>query len=390
MYTHLFSTDINYSLVCVFFLLENLEEALLEIESKGSIITDVLNRLKTDGIIATREYLTEQVTKWKRAKVKFAVAGQSTAGKSAFINAIRGVKYNDQGYAKEGFGNTTLKIKEYVHPNNKQIIYCDLPGYGTTTITRDTFLKKVNTSEYDMFIIFFTSVPTTDDEWLVKQLREANIPFCFVKTKLDQDIENGKQMGKSKLEVLADIKNTIASATKTMPILKDEQMFIISNRKPYLGDMSKLVNFMQERVTKIKCEAILFSIPAFTADIIESKYQELLRRMPYIILSRAFLYNPLFTSINKIFMDEIRMYFSVFELDTGYATTVPGLKHYFNDAYVRKLIDDLKEKTPWDLQFIPIYSTLKNYKIWKKYLTNLLDELKIDANIMSVHITKTV
>lgn len=186
----------------------------------------------------------EQATKWKRAKVKIAVAGQSAAGKSAFINAIRGVVFTDEGYAKEGFGDTTMNIEEYVHPKNKQIIYCDLPGYGTTTITRETFLEKVIISDYDMFIIFFSTVPTTDDEWLICQLQEAKIPFCFVRTKLDQDIENGKRMGKSEKTVTADIVNTINRATENFPALKDQPKFIISNYKPSIGDMSKLVRFM--------------------------------------------------------------------------------------------------------------------------------------------------
>lgn len=317
------------------------------------------------------------MTKWKRAKVKIAVAGQSAAGKSAFINAIRGVVFTDEGYSKEGFGDTTINIEEYLHPKNKQIIYCDLPGYGTTTVTRDKFLGKVDINKYDMVIIFFATVPTTDDEWLVGQLQEAKIPFCFVRTKLDQDIENGKRMGKSKKTVLNDIKNAIARATRTMPVLKDEQMFIISSHKPYVGDMSKLVNFMQERVSKIKCEAILFSIPAFTEDIIESKYQDLLRRMPYITLFHAFLINPL-VLINSPIMSEIRMYFEVFELDTDYATGVPGLKHYFDNTYVLKLTDDLqKQMTSPGIQWIPFYSRIQVYKICKKFLANLLDELKI-------------
>ncbi|CAC5368937.1 unnamed protein product [Mytilus coruscus] len=362
----------------------------MEVESKGNIINDILNRLKTHGVIATRQYLTEQVTKWKRAKVKIAVAGQSTAGKSAFINAVRGVVYTDEGYAEEGFGNTTLDIRTYVHPKNKQIIYCDLPGYGTSTITRDIFFGKVNITEYDMFLIIFTSVPTTDDEWLVRKLQENKIPVCFVRTKLDQDIENGKQMGKNANTVLVDIKDRIAKETESMPALKDEQIFIISNRKPYIGDMSQLVNFMQERVTKVKYEAILFSIPAFTEEIIENKYKDLLRRMPFTIFLHALKVHP-FSPDETTIIDEIRMYFRVFELDTDYATDVPGLKHYFDELYVHKLTYDLVTKMPsFVVQMIPIYSTIQTYKVCKKYLTNLLDELKIDANTMYMHITKNV
>lgn len=342
--------------------------------------------MSKNGVIATRNYLMEQMTKWKRAKVKIAVAGQSAAGKSAFINTIRGVVYTDAGYAKEGFGNTTMNIEEYEHPKNKQIIYCDLPGYGTTTITRETFLEKVTISDYDMFIIFFSTVPTTDDQWLVCQLQEAKIPFCFVKTKLDQDIENGKQRGMSEETVIADIVNTINRATENFPALKDQPKFIISNYKPSIGDMSKLVRFMQERVTKIKCEAILISIPALTKDIIEYKYQMLRVRTPMYAILFA-----LFDRLKPKIEDEVRTYFRVFELDTVYAIHVPGLKHYFSETCCAKLIDDLQNKTTGvGTRWIPMSSMLKKYSMSKNYLTNLLNEMKTDAGTMYEHLKNTV
>ncbi|CAC5366403.1 unnamed protein product [Mytilus coruscus] len=196
---------------------ESTDEAFIAIESRGNIENDILKRLETDGVIATTKFLMVQAMKWKRAKVKIAVAGQSSA------------------------------------------------------------------------------VPTTDDEWLVRQLQGANIPFCFVRTKLDQDIESGKRMGKSEKTVLNDIIEAIAKSTKTMPVLKDEQVFIISNHKPSLGDMSKLVKFMQQKVTTVKFEAILFSIPAFTEEIIEKKYRGLLDRIPQVAYLHAMYFDNLRT-----------------------------------------------------------------------------------------------
>lgn len=374
----------------IYFDLENSEEIFEEIGSKDGIVKDILDRFRTKGVINTTEYLTDQAMQWKRAKVKFAVAGQSTAGKSAFINAIRGVKYNDKGYAKEGFGDTTMHIEEYVHPKNKQIIYCDLPGYGTTTITKETFLKKVNISDYDMFIIFFTGVPTTDDDWMVSELHKSEIPVCFVRTKLDQDIENGKRMEKNAKAVINEIKDTIARATKSMSVLKYEQTFIISNYKPSIGDMSKLIQFMQERVSKIKFEAIMRSIPALTSDIIDKKYQGLLTRMTITNFLFAIMSDVKLLPTSRI-EDEIKMYFRTFELDTDYARNVPGLQHYFNDKHVLKLIEDLKENMPSvKVQYIPIYSMIKTYTVYKLFLSKLLKELKMDANKMYLHITRSV
>ncbi|VDI44724.1 Hypothetical predicted protein [Mytilus galloprovincialis] len=358
-------------------------------ENSSSIIQDLALRLKTDGLIATRKYLLEHVDKWKRAKVKIAVAGQSTAGKSSFINFIRGVRFSDKGYAKEGYGDTTQFVEQYEHPKHKQLVYCDLPGYGTTTVTRKTFLERVNISEYDMFIIFFTSVPTTEDEWLVTKLQEGNIPFCFVKTKLDQDIENGKERNENKEFVLARIKSAISGAADNMPALKDAQIFIISNRKPSVGQMPQLITFMQEKVIKVKFEAILFSIPAFTKEIIDKKYIQMSKRIQSVSLYHAFGYLSFDYKCSKI-RDEITTYFKVFELDGASATEL-AVKHHYSEPYILELIKNFKSKMPRIVQeIVPIYSVIQKYKVCSQYLHNLLDELKVDAYALYMHETQNI
>ncbi|CAG2215922.1 unnamed protein product [Mytilus edulis] len=142
------------------------------------------------GPEASIRYIKDTKDSWKKTTVKIAVTGKSAVGKSAFINAIRGVNKTDKGYATEGVGDTTMEVQEFPHPKNKQIIYCDLPGYGTVTITREKFLEKVKLSDFDMFLIFVYPVPTEDDDWLVKQLNKAGRQFCFVRAKLDRDIKN--------------------------------------------------------------------------------------------------------------------------------------------------------------------------------------------------------
>lgn len=310
------------------------------LEHSSSIIQEIAARLKKDGLIATRKYLSALVDKWKRAKVKIAVAGESMTGKSSFINFIRGVRFSDKGYAKEGVGNTTKFVEHYEHPKNKQLIYCDMPGYGTTIITREVFLERVNIREYDMFIIFFAGAPSTNDKWLVTQLREVNIPFCFVRTKFDQDVANGKRDGENKETVFAAIKGVISEAEDSMPELKDAEIFIISSHKPSIGQMPQLITFMQEKVIKVKFEAILFSIPAFTKEIIDQKYIQMAKRIQSVSLYHAFGYLSFDYKCSKI-RDEITMYFRVLELDGASATEL-AVKHHYSEPYILELIKNFK------------------------------------------------
>lgn len=136
---------------------ETLKNKILKDIGLGSIKNEVFQIFKTDGPKGAVEYLNANASMWKYATVRIAVAGKSSVGKSTFINAIRDVNSTDEGSAEEGFGDTTLVEQEYRHPKNKEIIYCDLPGYGTVTMTRETFLEKVNLLDYDIFFHFHRS-----------------------------------------------------------------------------------------------------------------------------------------------------------------------------------------------------------------------------------------
>ncbi|CAB4044029.1 interferon-inducible GTPase 5-like, partial [Paramuricea clavata] len=75
-----------------------------------------------------KELLQARLTQWKDVEVKFGVTGDSGAGKSSFINAIRGLADDEEGAAKTGVKETTRDIAMYSHPTNPKIKFWDLPG----------------------------------------------------------------------------------------------------------------------------------------------------------------------------------------------------------------------------------------------------------------------
>ena len=46
--------------------------------------------MKENEISGMEEFLKAKLGEWKEVKIQFAIIGDSGAGKSAFINAIRG------------------------------------------------------------------------------------------------------------------------------------------------------------------------------------------------------------------------------------------------------------------------------------------------------------
>ncbi|VDI44070.1 Hypothetical predicted protein, partial [Mytilus galloprovincialis] len=362
---------------------ETFEDEILRDVGLDNIKKEVLQMLKTDGPRNTIHYMNDNASMWKHATVKIAVAGKSSVGKSAFINAIRNVKSTDDGSAEEGLGDTTLVVQEYKHPKNKEIIYCDLPGYGTVIMTRETFLEKVNLLEYDLFFIFIDPVPTEDDQWLIEQLRKADKEFCFVKAKLDQDMKNLKRMGMTAENALAKIKKPIVDATKTMPTIHgDVNIFLISNTNFSIGEMVKLVSFIKAKVPKLKFEAIAFCLSSFAKEVIEMKYETLQKRISPLALSLSLSDDSMLNVVRA--ENELGLYYDVFGLDIALNQQPPNLRHPFSPDCIGTLLNSLCDEPLGVLtKMVPIYSTVVAYRSFKKFFKQLLDELKDDC--LTVH-----
>lgn len=134
-------------------------------------------KLQKDGPKKTQEYIKQVLNIYRQYPVRLAVSGRSHAGKSSFINTMRGSKKGDKSYAKSGHGNTTMEVTKYPHPENDLIIFYDLPGFGSLSMTKKKFLKQVNISDFDYFIIMFDSVLSEDDVWFIDQIKTTMAPF---------------------------------------------------------------------------------------------------------------------------------------------------------------------------------------------------------------------
>ena len=94
---------------------------------------DILRRLaENEGPIAVSAYIDKNLNRWKKEEVTFAITGCSATGKSTFINTIRIIKPEDDGFANAGSGDTTITPKLFIYPKNNQITFYDLPGYSST------------------------------------------------------------------------------------------------------------------------------------------------------------------------------------------------------------------------------------------------------------------
>ncbi|XP_053398749.1 T-cell-specific guanine nucleotide triphosphate-binding protein 2-like [Mercenaria mercenaria] len=139
------------------------------------------------------KYINEELQKWKERKLSIAVIGNSGTGKSSLINAIRGIKADEQGAAPVGITETTIEKKQYAVPGNENIILWDLPGVGTQTFKKEDYLKEMNIEQFDVFIIVSASRFSENEIWLAQHIVEQKIYMFFVRTKIDIDLQNEKR-----------------------------------------------------------------------------------------------------------------------------------------------------------------------------------------------------
>lgn len=68
----------------------------------------------------------------------------------------------------------------------------DLPGVGTPKYPKEMYLSLIDFSSYDFFVIMSESRFTSNDLWLAQEVSKRQKKCVFVRTKIDEDIQNDK------------------------------------------------------------------------------------------------------------------------------------------------------------------------------------------------------
>lgn len=292
-------------------------------------LNEFVAQLKRDGIIETTSYIRQKLNEVSTRILKFAVIGRSGVGKSSFINMMLDLQPGNKCYAETGAaGDTTKNMYAYKHPKNENITFWDMPGFGTMEMTIETFSSEFGCTlnTFDYFFIFIDSVIMEGDLWLVDKIKCFGTPYCFVRSKLDDDLKQGR----SKEEIRQKLEKSMQKTDK----VKGSALFLISTEKSYLhtGDFRELFSHIIKHLPLAKAESLSFFLPILTPEVIEEKFQSLKKRIKFIALSAGVI-----SSIPIPFLDigvnifivgrEIKLYHEVFLLDKNTAQNVPGVKH---------------------------------------------------------------
>uniref|UniRef100_A0A8C1NC93 Interferon-inducible GTPase 5-like n=1 Tax=Cyprinus carpio TaxID=7962 RepID=A0A8C1NC93_CYPCA len=241
------------------------EDSSADVDFSGA-----LQRLREHDPNAAVAKAKEQLDCLDSVTLNIAVTGETGAGKSAFINAFRGLDDDDDNSAPTGITETTKVATMYTHPTKSNVQLWDLPGTGMPNFKADKFLKEVKFETYDLFIIISSERFKENDVFLAKEIQKKQKRFYFVRTKIDNDMRSVAKTRRNfdEQQVLCTIREDCHRNVKE---LGNPKVFLISSYDLGKYDFHDLVDSLESDLSEYKRFALVQSLPVCSLAMLEKK-----------------------------------------------------------------------------------------------------------------------
>ncbi|MBU6302444.1 MAG: 50S ribosome-binding GTPase [Verrucomicrobia bacterium] len=228
--------------------------------------------------------LERRIREFQDVKVRCGLIGTSGSGKSSLINAIAGEKI-----APVGILETTNEPQEFLHGG---LMFVDLPGCGTPSWPRETYLSKLQLDSYDCFILVTAERFRDDDLFLYRELTCRGLACFVVHNKFDSAIADGAHDNSlPEKEVRANILQNI---TVNLAPESPDRIYLVSARHPTRYDLAALQEDIEKKLEGIKRSRFVADMGAYGSATLRAKRAVSEERVVlYSALSAANGLNPL-------------------------------------------------------------------------------------------------
>ncbi|XP_043912929.1 interferon-inducible GTPase 5-like [Protopterus annectens] len=362
---------------------------------------------KNGGWPAVASFLQDSQKEREKELLNIAVTGQSGAGKSTFINAIRGITDNDPSAAEVDVKETTMKPTPYCSDRFPNVTFWDLPGIGTTKFSASTYLHKICYQSYDFFIIVSFSRFSESDASLACEIKKLDKKFIFIRSKIDQDIVSYKRKMKTEEEAMEAVRSDCKNNLEKLGIAAS-QVFLISFWDIQRYEFTKMLEAIEKLLPVVKHEHFLLSLATRSKQVIDAKTKILKKRIVKIAtLSCLFCGIPLPLASAlcnlEVLTTEAKFYYRQYGLDDASlkALSVQSGKcvdelqceithKYLNEQGKLNILERLEEANgeasfiaygilSFFSYFASIPAGVLSFKIVMAMLERLLDDLAADS-----------
>ena len=207
-------------------------------------------------MITYKAELKEKIEKVAQEKVKIAFFGQPGSGKSSTINAICGRHVAQVGITTD----TTVEVQII---EQGEVIFIDLPGYGTSKFPPNEFFEKFNPLQYDLFVCVFAGKLKAADTNFFQELTQSGKPCIFVRNKTDEIYDDDKTLAQSQEIIRQDVAKQLAIAEFTL--------LFISARGDKLQGIGALNKCISSKMQEARREKYLLAAKAQTTEHLKQK-----------------------------------------------------------------------------------------------------------------------
>ncbi|KAI4871212.1 hypothetical protein NFI96_003477 [Prochilodus magdalenae] len=230
---------------------------------------EMIKNLKVSTAEEASKKLKEQIDNLENVSLNVAITGMTGAGKSTFINALRGLNDEEEESSPTGVTETTMVPTMFPHPSMPNVKIWDLPGIGTPKFKAKQYLKDVKFDTYDFFIILSSDRFKENDMMLAEEIKRKKKTFYFVRSKIDNDIRSEQKKKKfSEQQVLSKIKD---DCTRNLKKLGNPKVFLVSSHELEKYDFQALMNHLEGDLPEHKRFALVQSLPVCSVEILKKK-----------------------------------------------------------------------------------------------------------------------
>ncbi|XP_074548620.1 interferon-inducible GTPase 5-like [Halichoeres trimaculatus] len=250
---------------------------------------EVRAHLQNSNMASAAAKIQEYLDKKKKIPLNIAVTGESGSGKSSFVNAIRGVDSWDERAAPTGVQETTMEVTPYPHPSFPNVTFWDLPGVGSMKYPAAEYVKKVGFEKFDFFVIISADRFRENDVKLAKEIQRMRKKFYFVRSKIDQDVNNQRRCQRdfSEEKTLTQIRINCVQGLQNQGFMSS-QVFLVTNFDLQLYDFALLAETLERELPEHKKEAFLLAMPNISLEVIKRKKEVFQSNIIYLaVLSAA-------------------------------------------------------------------------------------------------------